>query len=310
MNIVAHIVFPIASAQLANVYRAHSSKSLLFNWKHLLIIGLCGGLPDILSPHTGLTDRYNSFTHSISFLFLGLLITILLAWKYRPLRGLVYCCYFAAALHLFCDMIAGGINLYAPFGRMIVGQHYVPFRYWIGLDIAAILFCLVPPLHNRSSDRAKTAVFAGGYALAVLGSALAISTLDSEKVILKHTPASEMDSAQIERAKLVWNTLYDKWKSGAFEIVSEDYNDDMRKALSPQLQEQIFNQFESSYGHCQGITFVEAITGRFGFPQTHIYRFRGSFSRTTEEPEIGVVFDSKGKVSGFRFSKTFSRSLL
>ncbi len=51
MNIVSHIVYPIVSAQSANVYRAHKQKTSFFNWKHLLLIGLCGGLPDILSPN-------------------------------------------------------------------------------------------------------------------------------------------------------------------------------------------------------------------------------------------------------------------
>lgn len=61
MNIVAHMIFPVASAQLVNICRVHVGKPRVFNWKHLLIIGVCGGLPDILSPHTGLTAGYNSF---------------------------------------------------------------------------------------------------------------------------------------------------------------------------------------------------------------------------------------------------------
>ena len=310
MNIVAHVLFPIASARFANVYRSCRDKPRPFNWKHLLIIGLCGGIPDFLSPHLGLADRYNSFTHSISFLFLGLLIAILLSLKFPSWRVLFFCGYFAAALHLFCDAIAGGINLYAPFGRMIVGRYYVAGRYWIALDVTAILFCLAPLLFNRSFIRGRAIALLCGYALALLGSVAALRTLDTEKILLEHITAVEVDSVQMERAEFAWNFLYDKWKSGVFETISDNFNEDMRKALSPRSQEELFKQLDNSYGRCQGIKFVEAITARFGFPRIRAYRFKGAFSRTTQEPEIDIFFDSKGKVSGLNFRSGFSKSLL
>ncbi len=309
MNIVAHILFPIASVQFTETCRP-GNKPRLFSWKQILIIGICGGLPDILSPHTGLEDRYGSFAHSLSFLLLGLLTVLLLSRQFSRLRGLFFCCYFATAFHLFCDMIAGGINLYAPFGRLIIGHYYIPFRYWFALDIAAILFCLVPPVCNRIASPAKKLVLSGGYILAILGSAFVLANLDSERVIFKHTPAFEADQAQAMRARLIWNTLYEKWKSGTFESAPAAFNADMRKALSPQMQERLFKQFSGNYGQCKEITFVESITGRFGYPRICIYRFKCSVTGTAVTPEIGILFDSSGKVSGLRFSSTFSRSLI
>jgi hypothetical protein len=46
------------------------------------------------------------------------------------------------------------------------------------------------------------------------------------------------------------------------------------------------------------MTFVEALTARFFIPRGTVYRFRGTYSRTTAQPEIRVVYDPAGKVSG------------
>jgi hypothetical protein len=148
MNIVSHIIYPIMTAQAANVYGVHCRKPSLFNWKHLLIIGLCGGLPDIVSPHFRLAARYKSLSHSLWFLVLALIISGALSAIFRKHKTLICFCFGAAALHLAGDMIAGGINLYAPFGRKIVGKYYIPSRYWILLDLIGILFLLMLSLYH------------------------------------------------------------------------------------------------------------------------------------------------------------------
>jgi hypothetical protein len=310
MDIVAHIAFPIATAQLANAYQVYRGEPIMFNWKRLLIIGFCGGLPDILSPHLNLDDRYSSFAHSIWFLFLGLMITAFLSWKFRRLRGLFCFCYFAIALHLFCDLLAGGINIFAPWGRDIVGRYYIPFKHWIPLDITAILFVLAPLLFYRSSNRFKATALGGGYALALVGGVLLISTLDSEMIVLQHIPANEAPAAKVEKAKRLWNSLYENWSSGTFAPVSDSYSGAMRKAFTPKMQEHFFKQLTENYGRCKGITFVESVKGRFGYPQYHIYRFKVSFSKAAQEPEISISFDPDGKLSGLRFNRIFSKSLL
>lgn len=305
MNVVAHILFPVAFAQSANVCRTRSGRAILFDWKALLIIGICGALPDILSPHMSWDARYSSFSHSIWFLLPAFFAVVLLSIRFPSLRLLLFCCYLATALHVFCDLIAGGINVYGPFGRKIVGQYWVPFRHWIALDITAALFCLVSLLFAK---KGRFALYSA-YAAATLCSALAITYVDSEGVLLKHTPAADADTGSIERARLVWDSLYGKWRSGNYEAVSGEFNDEMRRALTPQLQKRLFEQLSSAYGNCQGVAFVEVVSGRFGFPRTCIYRFKGSFSRTKLQPEIGILFDSKGKVSGLRFSRTLTRAL-
>jgi hypothetical protein len=36
----------------------------------------------------------------------------------------------------------------------------------------------------------------------------------------------------------------------------------------------------------------------FSVSESTVYRFKGTYSRTSEQPEIRVVFDSQGKISG------------
>jgi hypothetical protein len=155
MNIVSHIIYPVIAAQTANVYRVCRDKPSYFTGKQLLLIGLCGGLPDILSPHLRLTARYQSASHSLGFLIFALLASVLLSIIFRKYQKLILFCFFAIALHLVCDMVAGGINLYAPFGRMIVGKYFIPPRYWIALDLLGILLLVVLSLYYERKIHGK-----------------------------------------------------------------------------------------------------------------------------------------------------------
>ena len=93
-------------------------------------------------------------------------------------------------------------------------------------------------------------------------------------------------------------SLYDKWQNGTFEPVGDEFTTEMQKGLSPELQKQSFEQIRAIFGDYQGMTFVEALTARFLFPRGTVYRFKGTYSRASAQPEIRVVFDSAGKVSG------------
>ena len=57
MNVISHAVYPVLIAQSVNLYRVYHRAPSAFKAKSLLLIGICGGLPDILSPHLGLEDR-------------------------------------------------------------------------------------------------------------------------------------------------------------------------------------------------------------------------------------------------------------
>jgi membrane-bound metal-dependent hydrolase YbcI (DUF457 family) len=311
MNIVSHIVYPVVFAQSANCYRAHNRQTPIFNWKQLLLIGLSGGLSDILSPHTDFNARYNSLTHSIWFLLAALLIAFALAWKFQRFRTLIYSCLFAIFFHLFCDMISGGLGLFVPLSSRIFGSNYILTRYWVPFDITAILFLSVSLIYNLLPARARSLALIAGLALAICGSGLAFSGLDTETFFLKKIPVLKIDSVQLQDAQRVVDTLFEKWQSGDFELLSNEFSEDNRKALTPEWQEASFKSIRSAYGDYRGVTFVEAITARFYFPRNILYRFKGSFSQMPLQPEIDIGFDSKGKVSHFIFwNREYSSRLM
>lgn len=132
----------------------------------------------------------------------------------------------------------------------------------------------------------------------IVCSSLPVGVDASSSFLFKKIPESEINKAQVEEAKRTVNALYEKWLAGTFEPVSEKFSAEMRKGLTPELQEQSFNQIKAMFGDFKGLTFVEVLTARFLFPQGTIYRFKGAYSGTSQQPEIRVVFDSDGKVSG------------
>ena len=111
-------------------------------------------------------------------------------------------------------------------------------------------------------------------------------------------PQAEVNSGYVEKSKQVMGSLYANWQSGTFTAVGDEFTLEMQKGLSPELQKQSFEQIRSMFGEYQGIAFVEALTARFLIPSGTVYRFKGTYSRTAEQPEIRVVFDSYGKISG------------
>jgi hypothetical protein len=309
MNIVSHILYPIAFAQSADAYRTYNRKAAFFNWKHLLLIGLSGGLPDILYPHLHLGSRYHSFTHSLWFLLAALSISFMLAWRFKFHRALIYFCLFALLFHLLCDMIAGGINIFAPSGKMIIARNYIPARYWIPLDVTALLFFCLFCLYSKCRARVRSIFLISGLVVGIGGAGLAFSKLDSETFFLKRISASQMSLVQLEKAQRVY-ALFEKWQAGTFEHLSNEYTEEIRRAMTPEFQESFFRKATRSFGDYQGIAFAEMVTARFNYPHILIYRFKASFSRTLQQPEIRISFDTNGKISSFSWSDKFNDRLM
>jgi len=117
-------------------------------------------------------------------------------------------------------------------------------------------------------------------------------------LLFSKIPPSEVKAEYVEQARQTVDSLYAKWQNGTFEPVGDEFTPEMQKGLSPQLQKQSFEQIRSMFGDFQGMTFVETLTARFFIPRGTVYRFKGTYSRTPEQPEIRVVFDSHGKISG------------
>jgi hypothetical protein len=120
----------------------------------------------------------------------------------------------------------------------------------------------------------------------------------ASSALFKNIPPSDVNTDQVEQGSRIVTSLYARWQVGAFEPLSDQFTAEMQKGLTPQLQEQAFHQIRNMFGDFQDLTFVEAMTARFFFPRGIIYRYKGTYSRTSEQPEIRVVFDATGKVSG------------
>jgi hypothetical protein len=124
------------------------------------------------------------------------------------------------------------------------------------------------------------------------------SLANATSVLFTKVPDSSVNPEHVEKANRIMGSLYTKWQDGTFEHVGEEFTAEMQKGLSPELQKQSFEQIRAMFGDYRGMTFVEALTARFLLPKGTVYRFKGMYSRTSENPEIRVVFDSDGKISG------------
>lgn len=139
MTTVTHALAPIILVRLFARDREALSK-----WDYILI-GIAGGLADIINPHYYLRDRLTSWSHGLPFWFtlsIVLIILALLSGRFSRSRifrlSIALFCSLAYLLHLFCDGISGGINLLYPVQDFFWGVTLIPFPLWIPLDVLNI----------------------------------------------------------------------------------------------------------------------------------------------------------------------------
>jgi hypothetical protein len=296
MNVVSHVLFPVAFAQAADGYREHNRETKSFDWKQLLLIGFSGGLPDLVSPHVTFEGRYGSLLHSIWFVLAVSIMSVALMSKFKRARPLICFCCFAMLFHLFCDMISGGINLLAPGGMMMAGGNYIRTRYWVALDVTAILLFFYSFLYGRYRNRARPLVLVLGLIVCAGGAILALSRLDTESIFVKRVPLGEINSTQLERVRQTVQTLFRKWQAGIYEPMPGEFTEQQRTAMTPQWQESFHKQIRVAFGEYQGVLFTEMATSRFYYPRGCVYWFKGSFSRMPQQPEIRITLDSNDKI--------------
>jgi hypothetical protein len=295
VNIISHVLFPIAFAQATDGYRGQNREIKFFHWKQLLLIGFAGGLPDLVYPHFTFEGRYGSLLHSIWFVLSVLIVSVALMLKFRRARPLICFCCVAMVFHLFCDMISGGINLLAPGGVMMVGGNFIRTRYWVALDATAILLFFYSLIYDRYRARARSLVLVLGLIVCVGGSVLAFSRLDTEGVFVKKARLGQIDSAQVESVRQAVQKLFIKWQAGIYEPIPGEFAEEQRAAMTPQWQESFHKQITAAFGDYQGVVFTEMATSRFYYPRRFVYRFKGSFSQMPQQPEIRITLDSNGK---------------
>ena len=111
-------------------------------------------------------------------------------------------------------------------------------------------------------------------------------------------PPDKIDQHQLANAERIGRRLMMAWRDGVYESLNEEFSPDMQTALSPRAQRAAANQIRAMFGDFEDMKFVEAVRLR-NSPGMTIYRFRGKFSATGSNPEIRVVLDAHGRVTGF-----------
>lgn len=111
-------------------------------------------------------------------------------------------------------------------------------------------------------------------------------------------PEDQIDADRKATAERVAYRLLTGWREGRYEPLSDDFTPEMQDALNPRAQRQVHADLRARMGELRSLDFVEAWASRQP-PPLVLYRFRGTFSETSERPEVRVVLDERGRVAGF-----------
>lgn len=107
--------------------------------KGWLAIAAAGVLPDLLTPHLTVGDRYNAFSHTWIFTGVFLISCILCSAVLfrKPYRSIPLWCAAAYLLHIAEDIISGGIDFFST--GSVIGDFYVSPIYWPLIDIFIVV---------------------------------------------------------------------------------------------------------------------------------------------------------------------------
>jgi hypothetical protein len=117
----------------------------------------------------------------------------------------------------------------------------------------------------------------------------------------KPIPNTKVDQAQKNKAQQIVAKLFSKWNEGKFDPLPDDFTAAMKKAMTSEAQKATYSQLKNTYGKFQSIDFVAASSSEKP-SKLVMYRFKGVFSEKKSAPEIRILMDKKGKVSGLWFS--------
>ncbi len=140
MFIGTHAMLPVVIATAADIVCTAKSQKRAFSISDRWAFGLCGILPDILTPHIGLHSRLTSFSHTLWFVFAALPVLLILSylWHRRHFMRFALFCWLAVTLHLLCDMISGGIAPLYPLSAKVFSFYRILPKFWIPLDVLTI----------------------------------------------------------------------------------------------------------------------------------------------------------------------------
>ena len=109
--------------------------------------------------------------------------------------------------------------------------------------------------------------------------------------------AAKVDAADKAKAEKAATDTLTNWKEGKFEPRSDDYSEAMKEASTPARQKAAHQDIKAAFGDIKSLKYVEAVASK-NLPNLVVYRFKGTFTGTSERPEIRVVIDPEGKIAG------------
>lgn len=144
MYVGSHFAIPAIAAATVDLARLAIRRDRLFSNRELFLIGLCGVLPDLLSPHLRLSARLTSWSHTVWFVAGLLPVLAILFWKTRTEGrwAMTGFCWAAATLHLLGDAVSGGVAPLYPLTGFRWGWYFVPWTLWARLDAVLLTVAL------------------------------------------------------------------------------------------------------------------------------------------------------------------------
>ena len=129
-----HIGIPFFSHYLlyksSRLYDKNNQKLFL----HSSIVGGAGLIPDLLGFHLTLWERYDSYTHNVSFMLISFLFCILVLFIKKIPNHFVFWLPFAVGTHLAIDALSGGIRFF-PYSELIYGDFFINPCFWAPSDL-------------------------------------------------------------------------------------------------------------------------------------------------------------------------------
>lgn len=114
----------------------------------------------------------------------------------------------------------------------------------------------------------------------------------------KPVPEKEVNIQQRDRAKTIASDILTKWLNGKYEPFPDDFDEEVKKISTPEAQKVAADRIKELFGDYKGLEYAETVISPI-LPGVVFYRFKGTFSSAKEKPEVLVVFDGTGKITGF-----------
>jgi hypothetical protein len=109
-------------------------------------------------------------------------------------------------------------------------------------------------------------------------------------------PPDQVDPKRREAAETFASRYEQTRAQGSYAPLGDEATEEVRTGLTVHKQKAAQQQITEQFGEFESLEFVEAWRVNAS-PESTIYRFRATF--TKGRPEIRVVHDARGKVSGF-----------